>query len=131
MKYVLSASVIILLLGGCTASQAPVYRPVPVKPKPQPKPEVSVSPNKPANTHQLEEVQDTNFNPEYMYPKTPKKSHKEPTKQSDAAPVVSSSTMNKEACIAMIGQEKFDKYTQMLGGEAGAIKRCSMLKTMK
>jgi hypothetical protein len=39
--------------------------------------------------------------------------------------------MSKESCIEMIGQEKFDKYTRMLGGEAGAIKRCTMLKAMK
>ena len=30
----------------------------------------------------------------------------------------------------MIGQEKFDKYSNMLGGEAGAIKKCKMLKAL-
>ena len=46
------------------------------------------------------------------------------------APAASTSSMGRGECISMIGQEKFDKYTQMLGDEASAIKRCKMLKAM-
>jgi hypothetical protein len=38
--------------------------------------------------------------------------------------------MDKKECISMIGQEKFNKYTQMLGNEASAIRKCQMLKAM-
>jgi len=39
--------------------------------------------------------------------------------------------MDKEECIAMITQEKFDKYTAMFGSEAASIKRCKMLKATR
>jgi hypothetical protein len=132
MKYLFQFSLLALLLTGCT-SQAPViYRPIPEKkPKPAPKP-VTITPVKPTKIHELKEVQDDNFNPEYMYPETPKPSKvrkKQPVEASN--PAAATETMSKEACIEMIGQEKFDKYTHMLGSEAGAIKRCIMLKAMK
>jgi len=132
MKYILPLSTIILLITGC-GPQLPVeYRPVQEKPKPKPTPtpKPAIIPVKPTKVHELKEVQDTNFNPEYMYPETSgKKVEKAVSKQPDIP--VSSSVMSKEECITMIGQERFDKYTQMLGGESGAIKRCTMLKTMK
>ena len=120
-----------LLLSGCSSQPQPVYRPVAPAPKPQPKP--AVVPEKPTQVHELKEVQDDNFDPDYMYPETPKRSHKEPVTQTtvDTTPVVTSDNMGKDECIAMIGQEKFDKYTQMLGSENAAIKRCILMKSMK
>jgi PBP1b-binding outer membrane lipoprotein LpoB len=130
MKVWISIPLFALLLAGC-APQQPAYRPVVEKPKPKPKP--VVVPEKPTKVHELKEVQDDNFDPEYMYPETPKKRYKEPetTQPVDTTPVVTSDSMSKEECIGMIGQAKFDKYTQMLGSEAAAIKRCVLLKSMK
>jgi hypothetical protein len=49
-----------------------------------------------------------------------------------AAPIKSVSTsMTKDACISMIGQTKFDRYSKRFGGESGAIKRCAILKKLK
>ncbi len=131
MKHLLAISALALLFVGC-APQQPLYRPVPA-PKPKPKPKPAVTPVKPAKIHELKEVQDDNFDPEYMYPQTPKKKYKEPVSQKsvDTTPVINASQMSKEECIGMIGEVKFDKYTQMLGGESGAIKRCVLLKSMQ
>jgi len=133
MKHFLTLFMLILLLAGCS-SQAPIiYRPVPEKkPKPAPKP-ATITPVKPTKIHELKEVQDNNFNPEYMYPETPKPQKVRKSQPAEEHTTTSSSPepMSKESCIEMIGQEKFDKYTRMLGGEAGAIKRCTMLKAMK
>ena len=41
-----------------------------------------------------------------------------------------SDQMSKEECIAMVTQEKFDKYTAMFGSEEASIKRCQMIKAM-
>jgi len=131
MKYLFSAAAILLTLSGCTSSNIPEYRPVPEKPKPKPEQKPTVIPVKPTKIHELKEVQDDNFNPEYMYPETPKKKQKEVVSQKPVITPVTSAPMGKEECIAMIGQEKFNKYTQMLGGESGAIKRCTMLKAMQ
>jgi len=136
MKYLFSITTILLLITGCTSSQIPEYRPVKKAPTPAPTPvqKVKAAPVKPTKVHTLKEVQDNNFNPDYMYPETPKKKTKEEavSKQPVTTPAtISTAPMGKEECIAMIGQEKFDKYTQMLGGESGAIKRCTMLKAMQ
>ncbi|QOR61381.1 hypothetical protein ACM66Z_07970 [Sulfurovum sp. ST-21] len=127
MKLWLSSSLLTLLLSGCI-SQQPIYRPVPVKLKPEPEPAPVVIQAKPKKTHQFKEVQDNNFSPEYMYPKVPKNQPK--TQKEESVSTVSAS-MSREDCIAMIGQQKFDKYTQMLGGESAAVKRCILLKSMK
>jgi hypothetical protein len=68
-----------------------------------------------------------------MYPETPKKRYKEPetTQPVETTPDATPERMGKEECIGMIGQTKFDKYTQMLGSETAAIKRCVLLKSMK
>jgi hypothetical protein len=99
-------------------------------------PEPQVTPAKPTKIHKLKEVQDDNFTPEYMYPETTKKPSvqtqvQEHTETPATLADTPQSAMTKEACIAMIGQEKFDKYTQMLGGEDAAIKRCVMLRSMQ
>ncbi len=124
----LSAS---LLMVGCVTQQtAPVIKqPVkevkkPIKHTPPPKKDIK-----------LKEVEDTNFSSEYMYPETKTKTKKPVTvAQTDSTEVATSvpaaSNMGKGECISMIGQAKFDKYTQMLGDEASAIKRCKMLKAM-
>ncbi len=109
-------------------TQQPIYyRPLP-KTKPATQKPV-VKPEKPTKVHGLKEVQDNNFNPDYMYPETPKRTRSK-TKL-DTPPVTVTASMGREECIAMIGQEKFDKYTQMLGSENAAIKRCVMMKSMK
>ena len=45
--------------------------------------------------------------------------------------IAAEDTINKEECIAMITQEKFDKYAAMFGSEAASIKRCKMLKATR
>jgi len=91
----------------------------------------------PQRTHRkikLKEVQDSNFSSEYMYPedKVKKGNVVKVVKTKTAQTVISTeNTMAREECIGMIGQEKFDKYTQMFGDEASSIKRCAMLKSMR
>ena len=121
------------LLLGCNPQQPKIQEPVKVKEVKKVK-KYSV-PKAPKKNIKLKEVEDTNFSSEYMYPETKKKKEKPATvahaeTSSMAAPAVSTGSMGKGECIAMIGQEKFDKYTQMLGDEASAIKRCQMLKAM-
>ena len=149
-KWIALAS-LALLFTGCAQRQLPAPNPAAVYtqqiPEPQspnppaelmhPKKTVSkkvvpqkAMPPKPKVTHKLKKVEDNNFNPDYMYPdekKTKKKVKTTVTKK------VATNTpkMSKATCIQMIGQAKFDKYTQMLGGEAGAIKRCVMLQSMQ
>ena len=81
----------------------------------------------------LKEVQDDNYSSAYMYPEDKVKKEKV-VKVADAETTTTVATtanaMNKEECVGMIGQEKFDKYTQMFGNEASSIKRCAMLKAM-
>lgn len=91
---------------------------------------------KPKKNIELKKVEDNNFNSSYMYPETkskPKKQTKpkEKAKTTPTQVATTSSTMDKAECVSMIGQAKFDKYTQMFGGEAASIKRCKMLKAMK
>jgi len=84
-------------------------------------------------------VDDSNYNSDYAYPDNPTKKSK-PTlavasktmqygEKNSTQPAPT--TMSKEACIEMIGEAKFAKYTQMLGSEGSAIKRCVMLKAMR
>ena len=84
----------------------------------------------------LKKVEDNNFSSEYMYPEDKVKKEKviKDTKV-ETAPDTNVTTvvngMSKDECVDMIGQEKFDKYTQMFGNETSSIKRCTMLKAMK
>jgi len=134
---ILSAS---LLMTGCVTQQtAPVLK-EPVKKVAKPKKSKKVKKKStrakaPKKNIKLKEVEDSNFSSEYMYPETKKKKKKpvtvaEADSTETAAPAASTSSMSRGECISMIGQEKFDKYTQMLGDEASAIKRCKMLKAM-
>lgn len=86
-------------------------------------------PPPPKKKIKLKEVEDTNFNAAYMYPDDTQK--KENTETPTQTPVVATDTMDKQECIAMISQEKFDKYTKMFGSEAASIKRCKMLKATR
>ncbi len=127
-------SIAAVVLTGCVPQQQPLYRPISTpltKPKPEPKPAVVLE--KPTKIKELKEVEDNNFDPEYMYPDTQKRSPKvhAVSQSTDTIADASSDTMSREACIGMIGQEKFDKYTQMLGSESAAIKRCILLRSMK
>ena len=86
-------------------------------------------PPAPKKDIKLKEVEDDNFSSDYMYPETNKKSAKKVAEApvvADAAPV---HAMTNEECIAMIGQEKFNKYSEMFG-TAGALKKCKMLKAL-
>jgi len=124
-----------LLFVGCTPQ--PVVEPaekVVKKTKPKAKKRYK-APKAPKKNIKLKEVEDSNFSSEYMYPETKKKKTKpvavaKADSTEAAAPAASTNSMSRGECISMIGQEKFDKYTQMLGDEASAIKRCKMLKAM-
>ncbi len=80
----------------------------------------------------MKKVEDKNYSDTYMYPEDNSSAKKDPIKVNPSTPAPTTTTsMTKEECISMIGEEKFTKYTQMLGSEASSIKRCSMLKAMK
>ena len=86
-------------------------------------------PPPPKKKIELQEVEDTNFDSAYMYPEDTKKKEKVETVEQTA--IATANTMNKQECIAMISQEKFDKYAAMFGSEAASIKRCKMLKATR
>ena len=88
-----------------------------------------VIPTSPKKDIKLKKVEDDNYSSGYMYPETKKK---KPVQRETVATTTNvNATMDRATCIAMIGQAKFDKYTQMFGGEAGSIKRCKMLRAMR
>ena len=83
---------------------------------------------------ELKEVQDGNYSSAYMYPEDKAKKEKVvkvAEAESAATVATTANAMSKEECVSMMGQEKFDKYTQMFGNEASSIKRCAMLKAMQ
>jgi len=92
---------------------------------------------KPPKKHiKLKEVHDNDFTPEYMYPGAKKQPTKIDTTTAEVekeitVPTVASNTMSESECISMIGQERFDRYVQMLGSTNGAIKRCQMIKASR
>ena len=88
-----------------------------------------IIPTAPKKNIKLKKVEDNNYSSGYMYPGAKPKKRKEVT---PIEPLAAANTiMNKTECISMIGQAKFDKYTQMFGSEAASLKRCKMLKAMK
>jgi hypothetical protein len=126
MKYSIAALTLLIILGGCdqptvqnTETKKEVQTAQVVKqnylPSPPPKKEIK-----------LKDVNDTNFDAAYMYPKESKK--KETVAIASQKPIIAEGSMDKAQCIAMITQEKFDKYTAMFGSEEASIKRCRMLK---
>ena len=86
-------------------------------------------PPPPRKKIKLKEVKDTNFDSAYMYPEDTKKREKAETPEQTS--IAATDTMDKEECIAMISQEKFDKYAAMFGSEDASIKRCKMLKATR
>ncbi len=54
-----------------------------------------------------------------------------PAPPAPSAPKAPDAGMTRDACIGMIGQEKFDAYVQKYGGEKGAIHRCLILKRLR
>ena len=123
MKYtVVTLSLFMLLLSAC-GSQADT--PVPVKKDLTQTVEKKAPPPPPKKTHKLKDVKDTNYETAYMYPEDKKKK-----KEKVSTTVNTSAEMSKEECVAMVTQEKFDKYTTMFGSEEASIKRCQMIKAM-
>ncbi len=124
MKYGIVTIAILMLLGGCdqpTVENKDKNTPHIVKQTYLPPP--------PKKSIKLKEVDDTNFDTAYMYPRDTKK--KEKSEIPEKMDIATADTMNKEECIAMITQEKFDKYAAIFGSEAASIKRCKMLKATR
>ena len=71
----------------------------------------------------LKKVEDSNFSPEYMYPTDTKQEQ-----SIEKEKIQQNTTMTIDECIALIGQERFDKYKQILGSKSLALKRCQMIK---
>ena len=112
---------------GC--NQQPVFQ-TPVRVA-APEPKTYTPPPPPKKNIKLKEVEDENFSSEYMYPETKKKSIEKPEQPVTLnTETTSTATMTNTECISMIGQEKFDKYSTMFGGDAGALKKCKMLKAL-
>jgi len=88
-------------------------------------------PEPPKKHIKLKSVEDDNYSAEYMYPTSAKEKPVKSTLLEKKKPTTNSTILGKKECITMIGQEKFDKYTQMFGSEAASLKRCKMLKAMK
>jgi hypothetical protein len=129
MKYLLISLLTLFSIIGCgsrgndhiVVKKQPVAKPIPHTMKTLPPP--------PKKEIKLKEVEDSNYTDDYMYPEDTKAAKKDPTEKQAPAPVTNAG-MTREECIAMISQEKFDKYTAMFGSEAASIKRCMMLKAM-
>jgi len=83
-------------------------------------------PVRPKVHRKLKKVEDNNYSSDYMYPQGKKSSSSELTQSSSTY----ISPISKKECISIIGQEKFDKYTKMLGSEKASLKRCKMIKEM-
>lgn len=82
----------------------------------------------PKKPFKMKEAQPTNYSSAYMYPED---TDAQPVTEQNASTVQNQpALMNKEECIAMIGQEKFDKYTQMFADENATLKRCTMMKVL-
>lgn len=141
MKYLLLSTLALFLLLGCNARRNDnivvkrQFKPTPVthiKPIQQPihkKPVTKVVRHIPKKRIKLKEVHDNNYEDAYMYPEDTAAAKKDPSEKKELSPTATGN-MNKDACIAMIGQEKFDRYTNMFGSEAASIKRCAMLQAM-
>lgn len=113
-----------LFISGCAYKTPTVTKKPVLVEKPAPVPQ------KVHKKGELVEVEDTNFSSAYMYPEEKAKKEKViKVAKAESTPTMAT-TMNREECIRMIGQEKFDQYTHMFGNEASSIKRCAMLKAM-
>lgn len=118
-----------LFVAGCSSDQSEKITPKePRNPRAQtPQQHTPAAPEKAFNP---KEVQSGNLSSEYMYPSN--KTQPAPVKkENEDAQYIADKTVTKEECIAMIGEEKFEKYTEMFSSEAAAIKRCTLLKAMQ
>jgi hypothetical protein len=137
MKLTLTLITTLTLFVGCVSK--PHIRIIEKKPQlPQPivkqepyRVKQSKLPPAPKKHIKLKEIKDTNYSDTYMYPEDTSAAKKDPVKKTETPVAVTSNSMSREECIAMISQEKFDKYSAMFGSEAASIKRCTMLKAMK
>jgi len=114
------------LLLGCN-EQPQLQQPMQIKKKPVANTYSNV-PKPPKKKIELKEVEDENFSSDYMYPDANKKPEK--IEKLVAETPAADTDMTRTECISMLGQEKFDKYAEMFNGDAGAIKKCKMLKTL-
>lgn len=115
-------------IAGCS-SQAPTVTPKPVSETKEANTIKKHVPQRPKTKIKLKKVEDDNFSEAYMYPED--KGEKEVKVAEANTTYPAAVAMSREECIGMIGQEKFEKYTQMFGNEASSIKRCAMLKAMQ
>lgn len=122
MKYSIITITILMLLAGCDQPTVKDKNTAHVVKQ-------TYMPPPPKKKIKLKEIDDTNFNAAYMYPEDTKK--KETVKTPTQTPIATPDTMNKEECIAMITQEKFDKYAAIFGSEDASIKRCKMIKATR
>lgn len=134
MKYTILTFISLLFVTGCmTQNPTPVQKPIVAETKEtkvkKPKAKKTLPPPAPKKEIELKAVEDTNYDDAYMYPQAPAEKVKKVVAPASAL-IASNGSMGKEACIAMISQEKFDKYTAMFGSEAASIKRCDMIKAM-
>jgi len=132
MKLRIILSGVVFLLLGCTSRSPDIAHPVQNRDLNTTK---SVQQGKvaqtPQDTIELKKVEDDNYSSAYMYPQTRVKKAKRVKAHNRLAAPSSSDSMNRAECIAMIGIEKFNKYTQMFGNESASITRCKMLKAMQ
>lgn len=145
MKHTLFLLLFATLFIACTSSNSlpPQYQkqivPTPV-PTPIAKPKVQPKQKDPRAKHEMQKVEVNNYTDTYMYPEDGKLAKKDPVAKVKApdsnstipapAPIASNS-MGKEECISMMGEDKFAHYSKMFGSDAGAIKRCTMIKGMQ
>jgi hypothetical protein len=118
-----------LFVAGCSSNQS--ENPSPKereKTQTQTTPKYTAAP--PKSSFKPKAVQRENYTSEYMYPSNrvqPATAAKEKPEEQKSV----GEKMTKEECIAMIGEEKYQKYTEMFSSETGAIKRCTILKAMQ
>jgi len=129
MKYGIVTIAILMLLAGCNGQPGVKKSELAKDKNTAHLVKQTYFPPPPRKKIKLKEAKDTNFDAVYMYPEDTQK--KEKVETPAEIPTVSSGIMNKEECIGMISQEKFDKYTAMFGSEAASIKRCKMLKATR
>lgn len=118
-----------LIITGCSSNQSEIVSPEETKtPQTQTIQKYTASPPKRTFTPKI--VQAENYTSEYMYPEN-KVQPALVNKDNQVEQSTEMEDMTKEECIGMIGQEKFEQYTEMFSGEAAAIKRCTILKAMR
>ncbi len=128
MKFYILSTVAVLLISGCS-QQEKVIVPIPEVKKENTQQHTYKAPKK---NIKLKEVEDTNFSSEYMYPKA--KDNKNSTTEIKKSNIknettIASNNIETKECIALIGQDKFDKYSQIYG-TSGALKKCKMFKAI-